>query len=48
MNPGLVVQHGPSTPPGLFGERAELARSNAFLLFDVFWERARRADRRDP
>jgi GMP synthase-like glutamine amidotransferase len=29
-------------------ERAELARSNAFQLFDVFWERAQRADRRDP
>lgn len=29
-------------------ERAELARSNAFQLFDVFWERAQRAERRDP
>ncbi len=29
-------------------ERAELARSNAFQLFDVFWERTQRARRRDP
>ena len=28
--------------------QAELARSNAFRLFDVFWERAQRAERRDP
>ena len=28
--------------------RAELAGTNAFQLFDVFWERARRAERRDP
>jgi GMP synthase-like glutamine amidotransferase len=27
---------------------AETARTNAFRLFDVFWERAQRADRRDP
>jgi GMP synthase-like glutamine amidotransferase len=29
-------------------EQAELARANAFRLFDVFWERAQRAERRDP
>jgi GMP synthase-like glutamine amidotransferase len=29
-------------------ERAKRARSNAFQLFDVFWERAQRARRRDP
>jgi GMP synthase-like glutamine amidotransferase len=28
--------------------RAEIARANAFQLFDFFWERALRADRRDP
>lgn len=28
--------------------QAELARANAFQLFDVFWERARRAERREP
>lgn len=27
--------------------RAEAARANAFQLFDVFWERARRAERRE-
>ncbi len=27
---------------------AALARANAFQLFDFFWERAQRADRRDP
>jgi GMP synthase-like glutamine amidotransferase len=27
---------------------AATARSNAFRLFDFFWERAQRADRRDP
>jgi GMP synthase-like glutamine amidotransferase len=27
---------------------AESARTNAFQLFDAFWERAQRADRRDP
>lgn len=27
--------------------QAELARANAFRLFDVFWERAQRAERRD-
>jgi GMP synthase-like glutamine amidotransferase len=27
---------------------AELARSHAFQLFDGFWERAQRAERRDP
>jgi GMP synthase-like glutamine amidotransferase len=27
---------------------AETARTNAFQLFDAFWERAQRADRRDP
>lgn len=29
-------------------DQAELARANAFRLFDVFWERAQRAERRDP
>jgi GMP synthase-like glutamine amidotransferase len=29
-------------------EQAELARTNAFQLFDVFWERAQRAERRHP
>ena len=28
--------------------QAELARANAFQLFDFFWERAQRAERRDP
>jgi GMP synthase-like glutamine amidotransferase len=28
-------------------ERAEVARANAFQLFDGFWKRARRAERRD-
>ena len=28
--------------------QADVARANAFRLFDVFWERARRAERRDP
>jgi GMP synthase-like glutamine amidotransferase len=28
--------------------QAPLARANAFQLFDVFWERAQRAERRDP
>ena len=27
---------------------AETARANAFRLFDVFWERAQRTERRDP
>ena len=27
---------------------AATARTNAFQLFDVFWERAQRAERRDP
>jgi GMP synthase-like glutamine amidotransferase len=28
--------------------QADTARANAFQLFDVFWERAQRAERRDP
>jgi hypothetical protein len=43
MKPGLILQHGPTSPPGLSGECA-----NGVQLFHDFWERAQRAERRDP
>jgi hypothetical protein len=43
VKPGLILQHGATAPPGLFGEW-----KHAFALFDGFWKRAQRAERRDP